>query len=120
MSAREQDTCVQTSARAERIALLNGTLRKTGQSGRIMITRGVEALPMLNRRELLAALAQYDHFNADNEPHRERDFGRLTYAGAEILWSVSYYDLTLTRGSVDPGDVSVTVRVLTIMLAAEY
>jgi hypothetical protein len=69
---------------------------------------------------LLAALRDYHSFDADNDPHGERDFGDLDHLGAELLWKVDYYDKQLTFASPDPADEAVTIRVLTVMLAEEY
>jgi hypothetical protein len=44
MGASEQQNFVSAAPRAERIAQLNDTLRKQGLGGRIMVTRGVQAL----------------------------------------------------------------------------
>lgn len=109
-----------TLPRAETIARLNDTLRKTGQGGTIMVTRGVLALKGFDKFALLAALASYDSFDADNDPHGERDFGDLQIFETELLWKIDYYDESLEFGSDDPADAEVTSRVLTVMLASEY
>jgi len=121
MEANEQEGCACGSApRAQRIARLNDQLRTTGAGGRVVITRGVLSLPSYDASTLLCALRVYDRFDADNDPHGERDFGHLDFCGAELLWKVDYYDPTLKWGSSDPADSTVTVRILTIMLADEY
>lgn len=119
MSVSQQESCAQTP-RAERIAQLNDKLRQTGSGGRIMLTRGVQQLPGFEAAALLTKLHHYDRFDADNDPHGERDFGDLDYLGVDLLWKIDYYDKQLTYGSPDPADDSVTTRVLTIMLAEEY
>ena len=84
------------------------------------MTTGVKALLEGDVTPLLKALADYDSFDEDNDPHGERDFGDLDYAGAELLWKIDYYDTQLKYGSPDPANSDVTRRVLTIMLAEEY
>lgn len=106
--------------RAEAIARLNDNLRKKGQGGAIMMTRGVRMLPGFTPQALLTALADYDKFDAQNDPHGERDFGDLTLCGTDLLWKIDYYDSSLKFGSDDPADEKVTTRVLTVLLAAEY
>lgn len=120
MESTAQATHVNDVPRAERIARLNDTLRKTGRGGQIVITRGVNALAEFNAPELLKALAAYDDFDAFNDPHGERDFGALDLWDAEILWKIDYYDVELHFGSDDPADSAVTQRVLTVLLAEEY
>lgn len=68
----------------------------------------------------LAAVAAFDGFDTENDPHGEHDFGALTVAGVRLLWKVDYYDAAMTGGSPDPADPSVTTRVLTVMLAHEW
>lgn len=106
--------------RAEAIARLNDQLRKEQTGGTIMLTRGVMDTPGFNPSELAERLAAYDAFDADNDPHGERDFGDLSLWGADLLWKVDYYDRDLRFGSDDPADPAVTSRVLTVMLAGEW
>ena len=106
--------------RAEVIARLNDRLRKTASGGVIVITRGVRVLPGFTPTDLINALASYDRFDPDNDPHGERDFGDLELFGADLLFKVDYYDLEMRYGSNDPADPKQTTRVLTVMLASEY
>lgn len=119
MNTDAKETCVQLP-RAEAIARLNDALRKTGQGGVIVVTRGVRALPGFQAADLLCALAAYDRFDPDNDPHGERDFGDLELFGADLLWKLDYYDPERKFGSDDPADPARTSRVLTVMLACEY
>lgn len=106
--------------RAETIARLNDALRQHGRGGAVMVTRGVRTLPLFEPAELVQALASYNSFDPDNDPHGERDFGDLTLFGHDLLWKIDYYDPSLRYGSDDPADPSKTQRVLTVMLASEY
>lgn len=119
MNVSEQQSYAQTP-RAERIAQLNDQLRKFGRGGQVMLTRGVTNLEGFDPTALITVLAKYDQFDADNDPHGERDFGDLDFAGSELLWKIDYYDQALIYGSPDPADPAVTTCVLTIILAEEY
>ena len=119
MTGSEQAQCACDIPRAEQIAQLNDKLRKTGRGGTRALTRGVRALPGFLPSLLLAQLAAYDSFDADNDPHGERDFGDIDIAGTNVLWKIDYYDTALQFGSADPADASVTERVLTVMLPEE-
>ena len=119
MSTAQQQSLAQTP-RAEMIARLNDQLRRRGAGGVIMVTIGVRSLTGFNEVLLAAALATYDAFDVDNDPHGERDFGDLEIFGADLLWKIDYYDNQLEYGSPDPADLAVTRRVLTVMLASEY
>ena len=119
MITERKEACA-TLPRAEVIARLNDALRKRGRGGVLTITLGVRTLPGFVPEKLLAALADYDAFDADNDPHGERDFGDLEHCGADLLWKVDYYDASLEFGSDDPADPEVTKRILTLMLASEY
>lgn len=107
--------------RAERIAKLNDELRTKGIGGQILITRGVHALTGSNFSDLLKALAAFNDFDADSDPHGERDFGLFDFEGAEVMWKIDYYsDEDLRFGSDDPADPDLTQRVLTVLFAEEY
>ncbi len=101
-----------------KIRALNDAARGTLIGCRVMLTSGVQALGRLP--EVLAAVRSFDDFNADNDPYSEHDFGSIELFDEKIFWKFDYYDRDLTYGSPDPADPSVTVRVLTIMLAEEY
>jgi hypothetical protein len=120
MFGSERTTVAQDTPRAERIARLNDELRKTLSGGHFMVTRGVRALPGFTAADLIRAMAAYDGFNVDNDPHGERDFGDVTLWGTTLLWKIDYYDQQFQYGSPDAADRSLTARVLTVMLESEY
>lgn len=119
MYSEEPNTCAKLP-RAEAITQMNDQLRQRGFGGKIMITQGVRGLKAYNPVMLAAALATYDGFDLDNDPHGERDLGDLQLFGADLLWKIDCYDKQLQYGSPDPADASVTERVLTVMLISEY
>ena len=94
--------------------------RRSFSGGRVVMSAGFAALPSIVRAALLAAVRGFDRFNADNDPHRQRDFGMITLAGYHAFWDIDCYDLSLRFASPDPADPVVTSRVLTVMLAEEY
>lgn len=103
-----------------KIRRLNDQLRCQGRGGRIMVTRGIEALGPLSVRKILAAVASFSSFDKDNDPHGEHDCAILEVEGIRVLWKIDYYGYTLSVGSGNPSDPSITRRVLTVMLAEEY
>lgn len=107
-------------SRAETIAGLNDHLRTTGKGGSVMITQTLQRVTGFDAAVLLKALADYTGFDADNDPHGERDFGDLSLWGYDLLWKIDYYDKSLTYGSDDPADPDITQRVLTVMLASDW
>jgi uncharacterized protein DUF3768 len=103
-----------------RICALNDELRRFGRGGRIMITSGIQALGTDGVARVLAAVAAFDAFTDDNDPHGEHDCAILTVDGPRVMFKIDYYDLDLVYHSPDPSDPSVTQRVMTVMLASEY
>jgi len=119
MDDHGSETCVQLP-RAEVIARLNDLLRKTGTGGSVMVTRAVTNLTGFDAVALMEALAKYEGFDPDNDPHGERDFGDLTLFGKDLLWKIDYYDAELQFGSDDPANGNLTRRVLTVMTTADW
>ena len=103
-----------------RRAQLNDRLRQTFWGGKVMTTPGVNELPEEMQAALFRAVAEYDDFTADNDPHGERDFGCITIAGEKFFWKISYYDARMEYGSDNPANPEMTTRVLTFMRADEY
>jgi len=104
----------------ERVRELNDLSRSSMSGCRVVITRGVAALPAQQVREILQAVRVFDQFNSSNDPYGEHDFGAIMVQGNSIFWRFDYYDLDLVMRSPDPADPAVTLRVLTVMLAEEY
>ena len=109
-----------TVSNAETIRALNDAFRRTFVGGMVLITAGVEAMPLDQRRSLLEKVRAFDAFGEDNDPHGEHDFGAIDEGGVRYFWKIDYYDRATEFGSPDPADPVVTTRVLTIMLAEEY
>ena len=104
----------------DRVRALNDQLRKHHRGGRIVITRGIQALGADAILNIDQAIAAFDAFTDDNDPYGEHDFGSVTVDDQAIFFKIDYYDESLTYHSPDPTDPSVTKRVITIMLAEEY
>ena len=106
---------------AERIAQLNDLCRTAmGVAGRLVQTAGISALSPQVQSAIRENVERFSDFSPDNDPHGEHDFGNFELAGEKFFWKIDYYDLSLTVGSPDPADPTVTCRVLTLMLASEY
>lgn len=107
--------------RRERIRSLNDSFRQGGVAEAcVLVSAGVSALPWADRFALMRLVKEFDNFTHENDPHGEHDFGELEFKGARYFWKIDYYDRSLKAGSPDRADPSVTCRVLTVMLAAEY
>lgn len=103
---------------AEKIRALNDTARHTFEGCRVMLTLGVQQLEYWP--QILNAVRSFSSFDESNDPHGEHDFGSLRMNDQTVFWKFDYYDVDLQMVSPDPADPTVTVRVLTIMLAEEY
>ena len=109
-----------TESKTDRIRSLNDAFRRTFVGGAVMITAGVEAMPLDQRRSLLQKIREFAAFDEGNDPHGEHDFGAVEEGGERFFFKIDYYDLNTEFGSPDPADPVVTTRVLTVMRADEY
>ena len=105
---------------AEKIRELNDHFRSTMTGGRVMLTAGIDALPSDVKAMVIRRVATFSEFTADNDPHKEHDFGSFILADRKFFWKIDTYDKAMEFGSEDPADVSKTTRVLTIMFPEEY
>ena len=101
-----------------RIRELNDQLRCKAIGGRIVITRGIQALDAADLRAVLLAVARFDDFSEDNDPWGEHDCATLTVNGHQLIFKIDYYDRDLAYHSPDASDPAVTERVMTVMLPA--
>ncbi|MBN8939502.1 MAG: DUF3768 domain-containing protein [Rhizobiales bacterium] len=108
------------AARATVIACLNDTFRTTFTGGQVMLTQGILALGGEAQRQVLEKVRAFEAFCTDNDPYGEHDFGSFEHGNERIGWKIDYYDPSLTYGSDNPADPTVTRRVLTIMLMSEW
>lgn len=102
------------------IAALNDQARHSFTGCRVLITHGIQALGPDHVAQVLDAVRSFSKFTEDNDPYGEHDFGRVDLHGSAIFWKFDYYDPDLQMASLDPGDLTITTRVLTIMMADEY
>jgi hypothetical protein len=103
-----------------RIRALNDELRQHLTGGMAVITPGVAALGAEAIERIVKTIAVFDDFCHANDPHEEHDFGALDAEGHTIMFKIDYFDQSMSMHSPDPGDPSVTKRVITIMLAEGY
>lgn len=104
----------------DRVRALNDSLRTTGRGGRIVLTRSISELSHADIGAILTAVARFDAFTPDNDPHGAHDCAGVTVGVHNILWKIDSYDRACEFHSPDPADPAATTRVLTIMLAEEY
>jgi hypothetical protein len=109
-----------SQGKAARIRELNDQLRCKSIGGRIVFTRGIEALGSRAAANVLAAVAWFDNFTEDNDPWGEHDCAVLTVDGRRIIFKIDYFNRDLAYHSPDASDPAVTERVMTVMLADEY
>src|SRR5258708_5051537 len=94
MADEASDDGLPLAAKAK-IRRLNDVLRTTGAGGRIVTTVGVDSLSMGEFAAIIAAVARFDAFTPDNDPHGEHDCALVHVAGHEVIWKIDCYDLAL-------------------------
>jgi hypothetical protein len=87
---------------------------------KVFLTQGISGNTPEFISEVMKAVADFDTFTEDNDPHSEHDFGSVTVDDQTVFWKIDCYDVNYEYGSENPTDLKITRRVLTIMLASEY
>ena len=67
-----------------KIADLNDALRRTFTGGQVVMTAAVNELPPDVKARVIRAVQSFSTFDADNDPHREHDFGVTTHPSATV------------------------------------
>ena len=80
------------------------TSAATFVGGQVVMTQGVNELPLDTKARVLLAVQSFDEFTADNDPHREHDFGSFEIDGETYFFKIDYYALDMDGGSEDPAD----------------
>jgi Protein of unknown function (DUF3768) len=104
----------------DRIRIWNDHLRKFHRGGQVLLTQGIASLDQMTQVEILKAVADFDAFTANNDPHGEHDCAILSVEGHRIMFKIDCYDGSMLYASEDPADPRKTIRVMTIMLTEEY
>lgn len=111
----------QSNSRRDQLRRLNDQWRCFGIGrGSLMLTAGVQESGAEFVSAAVSAVRAFDAFTRDNDLHGEHDFGAFTLQGERLFFKIDYYDLALEGHSPDPGNATVTHRVLTVMFASEY
>lgn len=113
--------------RAAKIAAINDLARKQpwNVNCKTNLTPGVKTLERRDQMAIRKAVEDYDRFNAGNNGWNERDFGAFDHVCIsgevhQIFWKIDYFEAGTDYLSPDPTDITVTDRVLTLMLDEEY
>ena len=99
------------------IRILNDNFRSTFVGGQVVMTAGVNALPIDTKARVLLAVQSFSNFTKDNDPHGEHDFGDIEIDGETYFFKIDLYEEPEVK---DSNGEPVVNRVLTIMLADEY
>jgi hypothetical protein len=107
--------------RLKRIVRLNDAARQGhGAHSSVVVTAGLKGKGEDYLIRVSKAVAGFDQFSEENDPHGEHDFGAIMLDGKKLFWKIDYFDLALSAHSLDKANEDITHRVLTIMLASEY
>lgn len=106
--------------RLRRAAKLNDEFRAAPSGRRLVMTAGIACLDRKTRLRVIEAVQNYSSFTLENDPLGERNLGFFRLGDQGFFWRIDYYDPTYRRHSDDPSDPTLTIRVMTLMLAEEY
>lgn len=102
------------------IKTLNDNFRKIFTGGQVLLTAGIDSLPVEDKANIISMVQNFNDFNEGNDPYNEHDFLSIDYKGNKIFAKIDYYDLNYEFMSENPADPAVTNRVLIIMQAEDW
>ena len=88
--------------------------------GQVFFTPGVTEKGPEFLTLLCLTVAGFTDFNENNDPWGDHSFGAVEVCGTRVFWKIDLYDEKLEFGTSNPLDLTVTRRVLTMMLPSEY
>ena len=108
------------------IAEINDRFRKAvvyrpQANGKLVFTQGIAALDDESVKTIFRAVASQTEFDADNDPHKEHDFGSVEIPNTQkVFWKIDYYDSKACEYGAENPASPTTYRLITLMLASEY
>lgn len=82
----------------KRIADLNDKFRKNlPAGGRVYMTAGVNGEGPEFVSKALAKMIAFDDLSADDDPHREHDFGSFQLGGEKLFWKIDLYERAIVK-----------------------
>lgn len=110
----------ENAERLRTLAKLNDEFRATPTGRRLVMTAGIACLDRNTRLRVIETVQNLSSFTPENDPMGEHNLGFFRLGDQGFFWRIDYYDPTYRRHSDDPSDQSLTIRVMTLMLAEEY
>jgi hypothetical protein len=111
---------IDTKERVAEIRRLNTEFRTTFRGGQVLLTANVAALPSADKAAGLQAVAEFNNFNEENDPHKENDYGAFDLSGREWWFKIDYFAPDMEHASEDPANLAKTKRVMTVGLAMDW
>ena len=89
--------------------------------GKVYMTAGIQTHGEPFGMRTLVAIASFDAFTEDIDPHGEHDMIRVVVDDTIVWAKIDYYDKAdPDLGAEDPSNAATTERVMTLMLPEEY
>ncbi|MEH6829834.1 MAG: DUF3768 domain-containing protein [Sulfitobacter sp.] len=99
-----------------------GTPSDIAIPGRMHVTRSLMEAEDGFMNEAIKATGDFGVFEPENDPDGCHDFGAVDVRGQKVFWKIDLYeaDSDFRYGAENPDNPSITIRVLTIMMASDW
>ena len=81
---------------------------------KLILSAHVSQLTRGEMFEIISLVKRFTNFTNENDPYKERDFGRVVFCDEVFLWKFDYFDESFTSFQENG------IRALTIMHESEY